>query len=139
MSKSLPPGGTIYLQDDPKVLTKKIRSAVTDMGREVVVGPDKPGITNLIGIHAALTGQSTQEVERAYAGKGYGEFKADVAAALVATLEPIQTRFREIVADPGELDRILGVGADKAEEVASATLATAFDRVGFLPRARGAH
>ena len=139
MSKSLPPGGTIYLQDDPKVLTKKIRSAVTDMGREVVVGPDKPGITNLIGVHAALTGQSTQEVERAYAGKGYGEFKADVAAALVATLEPIQTRFREIVADPGELDRILGVGADKAEEVASATLATAFDRVGFLPRARGAH
>jgi tryptophanyl-tRNA synthetase len=132
MSKSLPPAGTVYLQDDAKALTKKIRSAVTDTGREVRVAVDKPGITNLIHILAAVTDREPADIEKEYEGRGYGDFKAETAAALVAALEPIQQRYQELSADPVYLDSILAEGAAKARSVAARTLAAVYDRVGFL-------
>lgn len=135
MSKSLPPAGTIYLQDDPAAVVKKVKSAVTDAGREVSADPDaKPGITNLLTIYAALTGRPVSDVEQDYAGRGYGEFKAGLAEVLVETLAPIQQRLRDLLADPGYLDDALRQGREKAGAVAAATLRTVQDAVGFLPR-----
>jgi tryptophanyl-tRNA synthetase len=132
MSKSLPPAGTIYLQDEPKALTKKVRSAVTDTGREIRVADDKPGVTNLIHILAAMSDREPADVEKEFEGRGYGDFKAATAEALVAALEPIQQRYRELSADPGYLDSVLAEGAAKARSVSERTLATVYDRVGFL-------
>ncbi len=134
MSKSLPPAGTIYLQDDPKAVVKKIKSAVTDTGREVLADPDtKPGITNLLTIYAALAGRRVPDLEQDYAGRGYGEFKADLAGVVVDVLAPIQQRLRDILADPGYVDDALRQGREKAGPVAAATLRTVQDAVGFLP------
>ncbi|MDQ6649330.1 MAG: tryptophan--tRNA ligase [Actinomycetota bacterium] len=134
MSKSLPPAGTVYLRDDPSVIVKKVRSAVTDTGREVRAADGKPGITNLLSILAAVTDRPVAELETAYDGKGYGDFKRDVADALVAFVEPFQARYAEQMADPARLADLLADGAAKAGAVAAATMAEVRDRVGFLPR-----
>jgi tryptophanyl-tRNA synthetase len=136
MSKSLPPAGTLVLLEDPKALTKKIKSAVTDTGREIVARADKPGISNLLSIMSALTGREVADLEKEYDGKGYGDFKKDVAEAVLAEVEPIQLRFRELLDEPGYLDGVLADGADRAEAVAAPTLARVYDRLGFLPRPR---
>jgi len=133
MSKSLPPAGTIQVLDEPAVIRKKIRSAVTDTGREVRAADDKPGIANLLDILSALTGKALDELEAAYAGKGYGEFKADVAEAVVAELEPVQTRYRELIGQPEKVDAVLAEGAARARAVASTTMDRVRERVGFLP------
>ncbi|MEP6463937.1 MAG: tryptophan--tRNA ligase [Frankiaceae bacterium] len=135
MSKSLPPAGTIYLQDDPKVVAKKIKSAVTDTGREVTADPvAKPGITNLLTIYAALAGRPIADLEQDYAGRGYGDFKKDLAEVVVDVLAPLQQRLREILADPGYVDAALRQGREKAGAVAASTLSTVQNAVGFLPR-----
>jgi tryptophanyl-tRNA synthetase len=132
MSKSSP-AGVLDLLDDPKVIRKKIKSAVTDTGREVVADPvNKPGITNLLTIHSALSGKTVAELEEAYAGKGYGDFKADVAEVVVEALTPFQERYRRWIDDPEGLDTILAAGAERAREIAAATMATVRERVGFL-------
>jgi len=133
MSKSLPPAGTIYLRDEPTVIAKKVRSAVTDTGREVRAGEDKPGITNLLTIYSAVSGRSVRDLEAAYDGKGYGEFKRDVADALVAFAEPFQARYAACMADPDRLAAVLDEGAAKARAVAGRTMADVRERVGFLP------
>ena len=133
MSKSLPPAGTLYVLDAPAALTKKIRSAVTDTGREVAAGPDKPGVTNLLGILSTLTGTALPALEASFTGRGYGDLKREVAQAVVEFVEPVQRRYAELLADPGELDALLVAGAARAREAAAATLATVRDRVGFLP------
>jgi tryptophanyl-tRNA synthetase len=136
MSKSLPPAGCINLLDDPKVNAKKIRSAVTDTGREVVADPvAKPGVTNLLTIHSALSGQSIPALEEHFAGHGYGDLKKEVAEVVTDALAPIQQRTAELLGDPAELQRILAAGAVRAREVAAPTLATVYDRIGFLPPA----
>ena len=136
MSKSLPPAGCINLLDDPKVNAKKVRSAVTDTGREVVADPvAKPGVTNLLTIHSALSGQSIAALEERFAGRGYGDLKKEVAEVVTDALAPIQQRTAELLGDPAELQRILATGAARAREVAAPTLATVYDRVGFLPPA----
>jgi tryptophanyl-tRNA synthetase len=136
MSKSLPPAGCINLLDDPKVNAKKIRSAVTDTGREVVADPGaKPGVTNLLTIHSALSGQSIPALEEHFAGHGYGDLKKEVAEVVTDALAPIQQRTAELLGDPAELQRILAAGAVRAREVAAPTLATVYDRIGFLPPA----
>ncbi|MFL6074576.1 MAG: tryptophan--tRNA ligase [Mycobacteriales bacterium] len=135
-SKSLPPAGTLVLLEDPKALTKKIRSAVTDTGREIVARDDKPGVSNLLSIMSALTGREVADLEKEYDGRGYGDFKKDVAEAVVAEVEPIQRRFRELLDEPGYLDGVLADGADRAEAVAAPTLATVYDKLGFLARPR---
>lgn len=124
--------GVLRLLDPPEVARRKLRSAVTDSGRELVRSPDKPGVTNLIEIMAATTGEPPESIEARYDGQGYGTFKADVADAVASHLEPIQARFAELRADPGELTGILAKGAAKAHAIAAETLALAHERVGFV-------
>ena len=134
MSKSAASdSGLISLLDDPKASAKKIRSAVTDTEREIRFDQEhKPGVSNLLVILSALTGDEISVLESRYAGKGYGDLKVDVADALVEFVTPLQGRVQEFLADQGELDRILTAGAQRAREVASRTLGQVYERVGFL-------
>jgi tryptophanyl-tRNA synthetase len=135
MSKSSDsPSGTLRVTDPPDVIAKKIKSAVTDSGRDVVAGEDKPAISNLLTIYSAITGRPIGEIEGDYAGRGYGEFKEGLAEALIAFLQPFQERYGDLVANPEDVARTLARGAEKAQSIASKTLATAYDRVGLLPR-----
>jgi len=134
MSKSLGGQGTLWVLDNPSVLVKKVKSAVTDTGREVVYDVEnKPGISNLLTILSVATGKAVPELEAAYAGKGYGDFKADVADAVVELFAPVRDRYTELVADPGALDDVLRSGADRAREVATQTMAAVRERLGLLP------
>jgi len=136
MSKSLPPAGCVDLLDEPSVSAKKIRSAVTDTGREVVADAvNKPGVTNLLTIHSALSGRSVAELEENFAGRGYGDLKKELAEIVTDFVTPVQARTRELLDDPAELERVLGGGAARAREVAVRTLAQVYDKVGFLPPA----
>jgi tryptophanyl-tRNA synthetase len=126
--------GTLLLLDPPEVIRKKVRSAVTDSGTEVRRGEDKPGVTALIDIMTVATGEDPAEIEARYDGGGYGQFKADVAEAVIALLEPIQARYHEIRDDPAELARMLAVGAEKARQASAPTLAQMYGRMGFVPR-----
>ena len=129
------PQGTILMLDPPEVIRKKVKSAVTDSGSEVRRGEDKAGVTNLIDVLTVATGETPEAVEARYDGSGYGQFKSDVAEAVIALLEPIQARYSELRSDPGELARMLATGAEKAREAAAPTLAAMYDRMGFVPRA----
>ena len=134
MSKSLPEAGCVNLLDDPKVIGKRIRSAVTDTGREVVFDPEgKPGVSNLLTIHSAFSGVPVPELEQRFAGRGYGDLKKELAEVVVEALAPVQARTAELLADTAELERVLAAGAARAREVAAPTLAAVYDRIGFLP------
>jgi tryptophanyl-tRNA synthetase len=138
MSKSLPPPGCIDLLDDPAASAKKIRSAVTDTGREVVADPaNKPGVTNLLTIHSALSGRSIADLEEHFAGRGYGDLKKELAEVVTDFVTPVRARTNELLDDRAELERILADGAARARAVAARTVAEAYDRVGFLPAANG--
>jgi tryptophanyl-tRNA synthetase len=134
MSKSASsPAGVVDLLDDPAKSAKKIRSAVTDTGREIIFDPaTKPGVSNLLTIYSALTGRGIEDLVGAYAGKGYGDLKKDLAEVLTNWVRPIQERTRTYLDDPAQLDKLLAIGAEKARAVASETLKTVYDRVGFL-------
>jgi len=136
MSKSAASeAGLVKLMDDPALTAKKFRSAVTDTGREVRYDPaEKPGISNLLDIFAATTGRTIPEIEVEYEGHGYGDFKRDVAEAVVDRLAPIRTRTLELLEDPAELDRLLAIGAERASERAAPMLRTAYERVGLVHR-----
>ena len=117
MSKSEDsPQGTIDLLDPPDVIRKKIKTAVTDSGKEIVARDDKPAITNLLSVYSVASGKSIPELESEYAGKGYGDLKKDLADALIAYLEPIQERYKKFASDPSEVAKILEGGAEKAPE-----------------------
>ncbi|HSO01057.1 MAG TPA: tryptophan--tRNA ligase, partial [Gaiellaceae bacterium] len=131
------PQGTIKLLDDPDVIRKKFRSAVTDSGSEVRRAPDKPGVTNLIDILSALTGEASDAIEARYDGSGYGQFKTDVGDAVVEALAPVQERYRELRADAPELQRLLARGAEKARKTSEPTLEQMFDRMGFVKSEAG--
>jgi tryptophanyl-tRNA synthetase len=135
MSKSADsPQGTVPLLDPPEAVAKKIRSAVTDSGTDVQYDPaKKPGISNLLEIHAAVTGRAIPEVEREFAGAGYGQFKSAVADAVVDALRPLQDAYTKLKADPGEVDRQLAVGAAKARAIAEPVLERARLAAGLLP------
>jgi tryptophanyl-tRNA synthetase len=124
--------GTVLMLDPPEVIRRKFKTAVTDSGREIVHSPDKPGVSNLIEIMTVATGDSIAGVQARYAGEGYGTFKAEVAEAVIALLEPFQERFRDLRSNPSELQRILGLGADKAREASAPTIAAMYDRMGFV-------
>jgi tryptophanyl-tRNA synthetase len=126
------PQGTLLLLDPPDVIRKKVKSAVTDSGSEVRRGDDKAGVTNLIDILSVASGEPAEAIEATYDGGGYGRFKSDVAEAVVSVLEPIQTRYRELRDDPGELIRLLGMGAEKARETTAPTLEAMYERMGFI-------
>jgi tryptophanyl-tRNA synthetase len=123
--------GTVLMLDPPEVVRRKFKTAVTDSGREVVRSPEKPGITNLIDIMSVATGEPPEAIESRYDGQGYGAFKQDVAEAVVALLDPIQARYRELRADEAELRRLLALGAEKAHEASAPTLAAMYERMGF--------
>jgi len=126
--------GTLLLLDPPDVIRKKVKSAVTDSGTDVRRAADKPGVTALIEIMNVATGEEPEAIEARYDGGGYGQFKTDVAEAVIALLEPIQARFHEFRDDPAELSRLLAVGAEKARAASAPTLAEMYERMGFVPR-----
>jgi tryptophanyl-tRNA synthetase len=126
------PQGVVRLIDPPDEIRRKFKTAVTDSGRDVLHDPlNKPGVSNLIEILAVATGRTVAEVEAAYADKGYGEFKQDVAEAVVDLLAPFQARYQELRSDDAELLRMLGRGADKAAAAAEPTLRRMYERMGF--------
>jgi tryptophanyl-tRNA synthetase len=128
------PQGTVLIADPPEVIRKKIKGAVTDSGREVRHAPDKAGVSNLIELLSVATGESFAEIEQRFDGEGYGPFKEAVAEAVAELVAPIQQRYADVLADQGELDRLLQVGAGKASEASRPTLEAMFDRMGFVPR-----
>lgn len=128
--------GVVWLLDEPTKSAKKIMSATTDSEGSVRFDlAEKPGISNLLTIYSVLSGDSIQQLEDQYSGSGYGDFKKGLAEVVTETFGGIRTRALELLDDPAELDRILARNADRASEIADATLAKAYDRVGFLPRA----
>ena len=125
--------GTVLLVDEPDVVRKKFKTAVTDSGTDVRHDPDeKPGVSNLIEIMAVATDTSIADVESQFDGQGYGSFKGAVAEAVVELVVPIQERYRELRADEGELRRMLALGADKAREASAPTLEAMYERMGFV-------
>ena len=138
MSKSASsPAGIVELLDDPAKSAKKIRSAVTDTGREIIFDPEnKPGVSNLLTIYSALAGKSIESLQADYDSKGYGDLKKDLGAVVADFVRPIQERTRSYLDDPAQLDKVLEIGAEKARSVASVTLRNVYDRVGFLAPAR---
>ncbi|WP_093619303.1 tryptophan--tRNA ligase [Actinoplanes philippinensis] len=140
MSKSASsPNGIIELLEDPARSAKKIKSAVTDTGRDILYDEEnKPGVSNLLTIYAALTNRAIDELLEAYEGRGYGDLKKDLAEVLVEFVKPIQERTKLYLDDPAQLDKVLAVGAEKARAVSAVTLARAYRNVGFLSPAREA-
>jgi len=138
MSKSATSqSGVIDMLEDPGTIAKRIRSAVTDAGREVRFDEAlKPGVSNLLGILGALSGRSMAALEADYDGLGYGDLKKDVTEIVVETATPYRDRTLALLADPAELDRILAEGAERARDVAAPVLARVYDRVGLLPSKR---
>jgi tryptophanyl-tRNA synthetase len=126
------PQGTLGLLDPPDTLRKKVKSAVTDSGTEVRRGPDKAGITNLIDILAVAAEEEPEAIESRYDGSGYGQFKSDVAEAVVEVVVPIQERYSALRADDAELHRLLARGAGKAREESAPTLDAMYERMGFV-------
>jgi tryptophanyl-tRNA synthetase len=124
--------GTVFVLDAPETIQRKFKTAVTDSGRDVRRGPGKEGISNLIEILAIATGSEPDEIESRYDGQGYGQFKADVAEAVIELLAPVKRRYEELRADSAELERLLRVGAEKAAAEAAPTLARMYERMGFV-------
>jgi tryptophanyl-tRNA synthetase len=126
--------GTLYVLDEPAAIVKKFRRAVTDSGTEIRRAPDKPGISNLIDIHAVVTGVSPAEVEAEFAGAtGYGAFKTAVGEAVAARLAPVRERYAELRPDEDTLEDLLEAGAAKARAIASNTLADVREVMGVGP------
>ena len=136
MSKSAATdAGVVWMLDDASKTAKKFKSAVTDDDRSIRFDREaKPGVSNLLTILSAFTGTSVADLEVSFDGQGYGDLKSTVADAVVATFEPMRARALELLADPAELDRILGRNADRAIEIAQPKLQLAYDRIGLLRR-----
>ncbi len=127
------PAGIVNLLDDPPATAKKIRSAVTDSGREVRFDEaEKPGVSNLLTIQAALTGRSIEDVEAAYDGRGYGDLKREVAGTVTEFVAPFRARTSELLDDRAQLGAILAKGAARARSVSAETLRQVYERVGFV-------
>jgi tryptophanyl-tRNA synthetase len=124
----------IALLDEPDVIRRKIKRAVTDSGTEVRPGPDKPALSNLLTIYGAFSGEGVETIAARYAGRGYADFKADLGEVVVDALAPFQERMRELEADPSFTLAVLHAGAERAEAIAARTLAKVRERVGLVPR-----
>lgn len=133
MSKSSP-AGCVFLLDDDAIITKKIKTAVTDSERDITFDPErKAGVSNLLTMQQALTGRAMQDIVDGYQGRGYGDLKSETAEIVVEFVRPIRERAIELLGDPAELNRLMGVGAHKARTTAAHTLADVYQRVGFVP------
>jgi tryptophanyl-tRNA synthetase len=125
--------GKVLITDPPETVRKKLKSAVTDSDSDVRYDPaEKPGISNLLEIMSVATGDEIPKLEARYDGGGYGQFKTDVAEAVVALLDPIRSRYEDLRADPGELERMLATGAEKARAASAPTLEAMYERMGFV-------
>ena len=138
MSKSgANPKGLVNLLDAPKTSAKRIKSAVTDdLGSVAFDRENQPGVSNLLVIQSALTGESIDSLVEKYADQGYGHLKVDTAEALQEFTTPLKARYEELMADRGELERILAKGAETAQEIAQPLVDAVYEKVGFLPRLR---
>lgn len=135
MSKSSPNENSyILVMDKPEVILRKFKRAVTDSEGGIYRSPDKPGVTNLIEIYAAVTGTTPEAVESEFAGKGYGDFKPAVGEAVIETLRPIREETERLLADKGYLESLYRQGAEKAAAIANRTLRKVHKKVGFAPR-----
>jgi len=135
MSKSNESKGTINLMDDSSVTAKKIKAAVTDLDGEIRFDSEsKAGVSNLLGIYSAVSGRTIADIVSELSGKGYGDLKATVADSVLSVIEPIRERANELLADEAELDRLLGLGAERASAQAEQTLADVYEKIGFIPR-----
>jgi tryptophanyl-tRNA synthetase len=136
MSKSSAQG-CAFLLDEDAVLTKKIKSAVTDSDRDIRFDPvNKPGVANLLTIQQAITGTSMAQLEASYADRGYGDLKTETAEIVVELIAPIRGRVKELMSDKGELINLMGIGAGKARATAGQTLEKVYEAVGFVPLPR---
>ena len=139
MSKSAErPASTVSMVDPPEVITKKLKAAVTDSGREVRAAEDKPAVTNLLTIFSLTDGTPVADLEGRFASSGYGDFKAALAEALVERFRPIRERYLELMGDRAETERLLAGGAERAAAVAEDTIREVRAKVGLLPPAPGA-
>jgi tryptophanyl-tRNA synthetase len=127
------PQGTVHVLDEPAVIVKKFKRAVTDSGEEIRRGDDKPGITNLIEILSVVRGVSPDDVERDFASSRYGDFKIAVGEEVVDYLAPVRERYEDLRSDEGELERILAAGAERARAMAQETLADVRRKMGVGP------
>jgi tryptophanyl-tRNA synthetase len=135
MSKSNEPKGTINIMDESSVTVKKIKGSVTDADSEIRFDAEnKAGVSNLLGIYSAVSGKSIKDLEASFAGKGYGDLKTEVADAVISVIEPIKSRATELLENTDELDRLLASGSARANELAEATLASVYDKIGLIPR-----
>lgn len=133
MSKSDPnPRGTVYITDEPNVIMKKFKSAVTDSEMSVRYADGKDGINNLMTIYSAVTGDSFEKIEADFAGKGYGDFKKAVGEAVIEELRPVQENFKKIMADKAYLVECQKKGAETASRIAQRTLDKAMKKIGFV-------
>jgi tryptophanyl-tRNA synthetase len=129
--------GVIDILDSTDINVKKIKSAVTDTGKEVTFDEkNKPGISNLLSIHSSLSGRSIVELENEFAGKGYGEFKGAVAEVVTSYFAPVREKTHELLSDEVALLKILNKGSQKAREVASVTLNNAYSALGLVPKSK---
>lgn len=133
MSKSDPnENAFITILDSPDVIMRKLKRAVTDSDALVCYDENRPGVANLISIMSAVTGKTIAEIEAEFAGRGYGDFKAAVAEAVIACLSPIQERYRDLIANRDYLDQIARDGAEKAQRIAHRTLDKVYRKIGFV-------
>lgn len=130
------PGSALFLADSPAAIAKKVRSAVTDSGRDVVSGPDKPALSNLLTVFSVVADTSVEELEERFSGSGYAQFKQALADAIIERFTPIRVRYEQLLRNQEEMSEVLSLGAEKASEVADATLSVVRDRIG-LARAAG--
>ena len=136
MSKSIPEG-CVFLMEKPEDILRKFKRAITDSDTERCVRYDpqaKPGVSNLMQIYSAVTGQSMEAIEAQFEGKGYGAFKPAVGEAVVELLRPIREETERLLADKGYLESVYRAGAERAARVAERTLRKVYKKVGFLPR-----
>jgi tryptophanyl-tRNA synthetase len=126
--------GLIYIDDEPDAIVRKVKRAQTDSGTEIARGPDKAGITNLIEIYAVTRGVEPEQVERDFEGQGYGAFKQSVGEAIADALAPVRERYRELRANPDEIEAALRKGAERAREIAGPTMEEVHSVMGLGPR-----
>ena len=127
---------TLYILDEPAQLKKKIMSAVTDSGNEIVAGDDKPGVTNLLQIYSTMSGRSVADIEESLKGEGYGTLKKEVADAVISVLEPVHAKYRELIGDKAYLEGVLKSGAAAAQKRAYKVLGKVYRKAGFVERPR---
>ena len=123
----------IFLEDEPEVILKKFKKAVTDSENKVKFDPEsKPGVSNLMQIYSAITNKTMEEIEKEFEGKGYGDFKMAVANSVIEKLKPIQDKYKEILNDKEYLEKVYTQGAENARKLASKTLEDVKNKIGIL-------